>query len=204
MALDATKFKIEDWLNIEVAGLLQKICNIYDADSNLIGQYKTRVTIVPVGKRIPGSNGQLSKSAPALFRSFSYDGEGNPIAGLPQVAEWTQACEDAAIGSIPDTLPDGPGEPIISISEVSDKNTQRLKLVESIVSGLTFDKIDEEPFDTYWEYRYYLSNTLVHTFKIYEELGAFRIETATATYMVGTETLDEALVQENGYGLSLE
>lgn len=109
MAFDPAKYKIEEWLESENANLLQKYCNIFDDDGLLVGQYKTRVHIVPAGTPylIGDSRGKLSGNAPALYRSFTYDDEGNQIASVPQIAEWTQACEDAANGGIID--PELPG-----------------------------------------------------------------------------------------------
>lgn len=96
---------------METEGLLQKECNIFDVDGHLIEQYKTRVFTMPVGVVIPYSGGKQSVSAPALWRSFTYDEEGNRVASLPRMREWTQACEDAAQGSLPDEDPSWPGVP---------------------------------------------------------------------------------------------
>lgn len=99
MAFDPQLFFVEDWLDLERDNYLQKICNVV-VDGVLIGQYKTRLTIVPSGTVIPhgGSRGKLMANSPALYRSYTYDEECNQIASLPSIREWTQACEDAAQG----------------------------------------------------------------------------------------------------------
>jgi len=102
LAFNQRDYDIEEWLRLEGANLLQKVCNVVDDDGFLVEQYKTRVYIVPVGKPIPYKSGQLSVSAPCLYRSFNYDDEGNQIASLPEMREWLQACEDAAQGANPD------------------------------------------------------------------------------------------------------
>jgi hypothetical protein len=107
MAFNPDKYFIEDWLQIEETNLLQKICNIIDTEGRLVGQYKTRLVIVPVGVAIPhgASKGRPSIiQAPSLFRSFTYDDDGNQVASLPSMREWTQACEDAAQGANPDPV----------------------------------------------------------------------------------------------------
>lgn len=105
MAFDPRQHDIEEWLRLEDRNLLQKVCNILDVDGLLIGQYKTRVYIVPVNNPIPGNESQLSVTAPSLFRSFNYDDEGNAIASLPEIREWDQACEDLAQGADPGDNP---------------------------------------------------------------------------------------------------
>jgi len=105
MAFDPRQHDIEEWLRLEDSNLLQKVCNILDVDGYLVGQYKTRVYIVPVGNQIPNNTYQLSVTAPSLFRSFNYDDEGNAIASLPEIREWTQACEDLAQGADPGDNP---------------------------------------------------------------------------------------------------
>ena len=109
MAFKASDFNIEDWLALEDENMLQKFCNIFDDDGLLVGQYKTRVYIVPEGNVIiyGSGRGKIHGQAPSLYRSFTYDDEGNQIASVPQIAEWTQACEDAANGGIID--PELPG-----------------------------------------------------------------------------------------------
>jgi hypothetical protein len=91
----------------ETEGVLQKVCNIYDTDGLLVEQYKTRVYTFPVGV-FSSFDGRPSVAAPALYRAFTYDDEGNAIASIPEIREWDQVCEDAAQGSIPgDTDPGG-------------------------------------------------------------------------------------------------
>jgi len=103
LAFRAEDFNIEDWLTLEENNHLRKICNIFDAEGFLVEQYKTRVYVVPVGNPIPWvKSGQLSKSAPSLYRSFNYDDEGNVIGSVPEMREWLQDCEDAANGGIVD------------------------------------------------------------------------------------------------------
>lgn len=107
MVFDRYRHDIERWLEIEEQNLLQKVCKIIDTEGRLVGEYKTRVTIVPVGVAIPygASKGRpKTGQAPSLFRSFTYDDDGNQIASLPEIREWTQACEDAAQGANPDPV----------------------------------------------------------------------------------------------------
>ena len=96
---------------METDGLLQKECNLFDEDGYIIEQYKTRVFTMPEGWTIPYSGGKQSVSAPALWRSFTYDDEGNRVASLPRMREWSDACEDAAQGSLPDDGDIIPGIP---------------------------------------------------------------------------------------------
>ena len=103
MAFDPVKYDIESWLALEDNNMLQKVCNIFDNDGFLVEQYKTRVTIVPVGQPLPyNRSGRLSISAPSLYRSFNYDDEGNVVGSVPEIREWTQSCEDSATGGIVD------------------------------------------------------------------------------------------------------
>ncbi len=104
MSFDQRKYSVEEWLTLEEDGLLQKVCNFYDDDNNLIAQYKTRVGQQPSGSLSIDGKFEII-DAPALFRSFSYDGNGNAVASVPQIGEWTQECEDEAVGSVPDSLP---------------------------------------------------------------------------------------------------
>ena len=90
---------------MEVEGVMQKECNIFDEDGLLIEQYKTRVQTVPKGSIIPFSIGKIAGEAAALYRFFTYDDEGNKVGSVPRIREWTQVCEDAATGTIP---PEGP------------------------------------------------------------------------------------------------
>ena len=101
MAFIEANYDIEEWIRLEHDGLLQKVCKVFDVDGFLIEEYLTRVYIVPIGQPIPRLSNQLSQSAPSLYRAFSYDDEGNQIASIPAVKEWTQACEDAAQGALP-------------------------------------------------------------------------------------------------------
>jgi len=103
MTFEAGKHDIEEWLTLEEEGMLAKVCNVIDEDGLLIGHYKTRISMLPIGVLSP--IGKPSLSAASLFRSFTYDVDGNVVASLPQIKEWTQACEDAAQGSIPNEPP---------------------------------------------------------------------------------------------------
>lgn len=116
MAFNPTKYDIEVWLRMETEGLLQKECNVFDDDGLLVQQFRTRVGVKPVGQPLYNAGGQISISAPALWRSFTYDEAGNRVANLPQMREWTQACEDAAQGFYPDD-----GDAVINISKSSVK-----------------------------------------------------------------------------------
>lgn len=109
MPFKPTDFNIEDWLTLEDNNHLQKVCNIFDNDGFLVEQYKTRVFVVPVGKPIPWlKSGAVSISAPSLYRSFNYDDEGNVVGSVPEIREWTQACEDISNGGILDPeIPSG-------------------------------------------------------------------------------------------------
>jgi len=111
MAFNSNKYSIEEWLTLEDSNLLQKICNVYDNDGFVIEQYKTRIVIVPVGSAIPESGHQISTAAPSLYRSYNYDDEGNQIASLPEIKEWTQYCENVAQGANPNNPVDGIGLP---------------------------------------------------------------------------------------------
>jgi hypothetical protein len=109
LAFDPRKHDLEEFLRLENGGLLQKVCNVVDVDGYLVEQYKTRVVVVPIGYPIPNKGHQLSTSAPALYRSFNYDDEGNIIASLPEIREWDETCEALAQGADPDDpgFPDG-------------------------------------------------------------------------------------------------
>lgn len=111
MAFDPTDFSIEAWLRLEVENVLQKVCSLYDTDGRLVEEWKTRVSVVPVGK-YPAVSTVKSISAPALYRAFWYNESGAMIARIPYMAEWTQACEDAANGGVlnpsdPNIVPHG-------------------------------------------------------------------------------------------------
>lgn len=111
MAFNPTDFNIEVWLRLEIENVLQKVCSIYDVDGRLVEEYKTRISVVPFGKYPSGSTVK-SISAPSLYRAFFYDVTGAMIARVPEMREWTQACEDAATGGIlipnnPSILPHG-------------------------------------------------------------------------------------------------
>jgi len=109
LAFDPRKYDLEEFLRLEGGNMLQKVCNIVDQDGFLVAQFKTRVIIVPVGYPVPGRGYQLSTSAPALYRSFNYDDEGNVIASLPEIKEWDETCEALAQGADPDdpSFPEG-------------------------------------------------------------------------------------------------
>jgi len=106
MAFDPRDFRIEDWLDLEHKNLLQKICNVYDSSGFLVEQYKTRVTVFPVGTF---RRGIAVISAPSLYREFHYNDNGSRYSSLPEVREWTQACEDASQGFDPVTPGDDGG-----------------------------------------------------------------------------------------------
>jgi len=94
---------IEKWLELENNNLLQKICNIFDDEGHLVEQYKTRVNTVPIGNRSKVNPNIVQTSpAPSLYRFFNYDDEGNVVASVPEIREWTQDCEDVAQGADPD------------------------------------------------------------------------------------------------------
>lgn len=113
MAFDPKNYDIEVFLELENKGMLQKVCNVVDADGYLIEQYKTRVKIVPVGFPSPLNQSLISSDAPALYRSFNYDDEGNVIASLPELREWTVECEAVAQGADPND-PQIPGDGVPS------------------------------------------------------------------------------------------
>lgn len=103
MAFRPELHDLEKWLVLENENLLQKVCNIFDDDGILVEQYKTRVTIVPVGFQVPHGQSKgiihtTNSPNPSLYRSFNLDDEGNLIGSVPQIREWTQACESAATG----------------------------------------------------------------------------------------------------------
>lgn len=98
MAINPNNYDLEEWLRLEDENILQKQCNIFDVDGYLVAQFKTRVFIYPEGTQI---GTKLSPAAPALYRTFTYDDEGNAVASVPRIAEWSQACEDAAQGGSP-------------------------------------------------------------------------------------------------------
>jgi len=101
LAFKRENYDIETWLRLENEGLLQKECNLFDEDGLLVQQFKARINTRPVGNALFNAGGQISIAAPSLYRSFTYDDGGNALASLPDVKEWTQACEDAAQGSLP-------------------------------------------------------------------------------------------------------
>jgi len=111
MAFDPREFDVERWMKLENENLLQKVCSVYDDEGRLVEQYKTRVSVAPIGQI-----GQFltfaSTSAPSLYRAYWYDEKGAMIARIPYMREWTQACEDAATGGVlipgdPSILPHG-------------------------------------------------------------------------------------------------
>lgn len=87
---------------------------------------------MPVGNTIPhgAGRGRVSGNAPSLFRSFTYDDEGNQIASLPSVKEWTQACEDAAQGTGP-----APEDPIDIPFGVQVVSSSCFKVEDNITAG---------------------------------------------------------------------
>ena len=99
MAFNPLKFDINEWLILENTNILAKVCNVYYAEGLLTERYRTRLHIVPVGEQ--NFEGNVINSAPSLFRAFSYDEAGNQLASIPEMREWSQACEDAAIGILP-------------------------------------------------------------------------------------------------------
>lgn len=135
MAIDYTKYNIEDFLEAENKGLLQKICNVYDADGFLVEQYKTRVYIVPVGYPKPTRSHQIQQEAPALYRFFNYDDEGNAVTSLPEIREWSEACEAIAQGADPND-PGLPGGGIPNGLKVA-KSTYEHSSVNAVAQGNT-------------------------------------------------------------------
>ena len=114
MAFNPRDYGIEVWLRLEAEGILQKQCRNFDEDGLLVEEYRTRVQVKPVGNAL--FTGKISVSAPSLYRSFTYDDAENAVASLPQMREWSQACEDAAQGAYTDA-----GNSVISISKSSTK-----------------------------------------------------------------------------------
>lgn len=98
MTFTPRQYDIESWLELEKENLLQKICNTYDGNGIIDGQYKTRISIVPDGKYYRGVK---SISPASLFRSFSVDDGGVTRTSPPEMREWTQACEDNKVGVAP-------------------------------------------------------------------------------------------------------
>lgn len=105
MAFNPDDFDVELWLKLEDGNILQKLCNTYDVDGVITGQYKTRISVVPNGKYFRGVK---SINAPCLFRAFTTDSEGAVTTTPAEIREWEQACEDNKIGIIPGSsiLPD--------------------------------------------------------------------------------------------------
>lgn len=96
-------------MRLEVENVLQKVCSLYDIEGRLVEQWKTRVSIVPVGKYYYTVK---ALDSPSLYRAFWYNESGAMIARIPYMDEWTQACEDAATGGIlnpsdPSVIPHG-------------------------------------------------------------------------------------------------
>jgi len=96
MAFNPNTYDIEIWLRDEASNLLQKQCIIRDTQGRITDQYETRIHISPIGTY--NYKGQISTTAPCLYRKFTYDADGNKTALVPVMAEWTQACEDGASG----------------------------------------------------------------------------------------------------------
>lgn len=111
------KHDIEEWLRLEEQNLLRKVCNLY-VGGILTEQYKTRIRIVPFGNPILIGSGRgkvfpNQSSAASLYRSFSYDINGKLVGSVPEMREWTQACEDIANGGSDEIpLPPGIGIPL--------------------------------------------------------------------------------------------
>lgn len=132
MAFSAAKYHTEDWLISENNNLLQKTCSIYDAEGFLVEEYKTRVAVFPIGTL--SKQNRLTLDAASLYRSFNYDSEGNQIAGLPEIREWTQACEDIAQGGGPGAGP-GPGAGGANLEKAQVKNVYDEDLI--VAGGAT-------------------------------------------------------------------
>lgn len=149
MAFNPNQFNVEQWLELENENLLQKVCSVYDEDGVLSEQYKTRVTIFPVGTVY---RGETSRFAPALYRSFSYDSRGNPVGSVPEMREWTQECEDQSGGDA--GLPTG-------------GNLEPLTVTSGLLAGLSWKSFDKTNIDATTEhFQYYANNdftTLVAT-----------------------------------------
>lgn len=145
MAFNRKDYDLEEWLASENANFLQKVCNIFDTDGKLVEQYKTRYYIVPVGKY--NYFGKLSISAPSLYRAFSYDDEGSMIASIPEIREWTQACEDAAQGALP-PIGDPAGVPaglkVASSSFFANETSSVPANVETVIQTYTVNNEDGE------------------------------------------------------------
>jgi len=131
---------------MEGENLLHKVCNILDEDGYLVEQYKTRVYTMPVGVVIPLSDGKISVAAPSLYRTFNYDDEGNQIASLPRMREWTQACEDVCQGADPNDPIDFPGVPAgLKVAKTRYEHDEQLAVpynTETTVVSLTAN-VDE-------------------------------------------------------------
>lgn len=132
---------------METEGLLQKECVLFDIDGNLVEQYNTRVFTMPVGDVIPYSGGKFSVSAPAIWRSFTYDDEGNRVASLPRMREWSAACEETAQGSLPDDGDPSPGIPsglkIAKASYIPNSVTNIPVGVDQVVATYTALPLDK-------------------------------------------------------------
>ena len=79
MVFNPAKFKVETWLGLEKENLLRKTYYVYDSSSRVTEEYKARVN-----ENIGG---------PSLHRSFTYDANGKPIGGTPNIREWTSVFE---------------------------------------------------------------------------------------------------------------
>jgi len=167
MAFNPDKYDIELWLKHEDENILQKLCNTYDGNGVINGQYKTRISVVPVGKYY---NGRRSITPPCLFRAFNVDAEGTVTTSPPEMREWTQACEDQKIGIIPGS------------SILPDDGTFNTPTIGDIPSGSDY-MLAEYPSGT------------VETFKYYNggPTGALLI-TATVTY---TDTTKDNVLSVN-------
>jgi hypothetical protein len=148
LAFNPVLFFIEDWLELERNNFLQKVCSIFNEDGLLVGQYKTRLTVFPSGTVIKqgAGSGKLMANSPSLYRSFSYDGNGNQIASLPAIREWKQACEDAANGGIIDPEdPVGVPSGLVVASTEYDRGSVSSVPIEATVTIFTKTlAVDEE------------------------------------------------------------
>ena len=139
MAFDRRNFNIEEWLSLENEGLLEKICSVYDGAGRIVEQRKTRINIVPIGS--PDAKGIKSLSAPSLSRKFIYDGAGGVRTTVPEMVEWSQACEDIAQGTDPSYPPIDEGAPInlpiVKTSHVSDEQLLVPYNIETTVVSYT-------------------------------------------------------------------
>jgi hypothetical protein len=142
MAFDPSKYDIQKWLDQETRRTLQKICNILDSEGRLVEEYKTRVDILPKGSTDPKSGNIFQAYGPALYRTYTWDADGNVVSSVPVMAEWTQACEDGKEGLLvsPLVVDSAPSED--TSNSVTNALTQ-LKIWE--MKGLvTIEQIENE------------------------------------------------------------